>query len=305
MIASIAEKIRLLKTHSPEVWDLVLPKVYKNVERFNDYRLINIEYAVMFCNQLESKQKDDWSTDTLRMHVRLLSSFQISKSNDFPLFFVENSLLDAATNTQITFELDWREMPLPFEGMTFIFPKNNHIKINKREIAYLNLFRSSDKSNPLAHSMITDNQEGLTVIAGFNDTEFKVMAGIARPYNPQEHEWHPECDKGREEAHTILNVAFNLLFAMAARPELVENGRKLGKHKKSNSEIWTPNIIGRKYTVKTNASAFNTSEDGHTKRLHWRRGHFRHQPFGKGLTETRVIWLEPVLVGVKATMVEG
>jgi hypothetical protein len=33
--------------------------------------------------------------------------------------------------------------------------------------------------------------------------------------------------------------------------------------------------------------------------MHWRRGHIRNQPFGMGRTQRRLLWIEPMLVGVK------
>jgi len=38
-------------------------------------------------------------------------------------------------------------------------------------------------------------------------------------------------------------------------------------------------------------------ESGRTVRGHWRRGHFRHQPYGPGRTLTKLKWIYPVWVG--------
>ena len=38
--------------------------------------------------------------------------------------------------------------------------------------------------------------------------------------------------------------------------------------------------------------------------MHWRRGHIRRQRFGAGLTETRLAWIEPVLVNANETAPE-
>lgn len=34
------------------------------------------------------------------------------------------------------------------------------------------------------------------------------------------------------------------------------------------------------------------------KSTHWRRGHFRNQPHGEGLSQVKVIWIQPTLIGV-------
>jgi hypothetical protein len=38
-----------------------------------------------------------------------------------------------------------------------------------------------------------------------------------------------------------------------------------------------------------------TSDSGPVK-THWRRGHWRNQPYGKGLAQTRLTWIRPVIV---------
>jgi hypothetical protein len=37
--------------------------------------------------------------------------------------------------------------------------------------------------------------------------------------------------------------------------------------------------------------------EGGVKSAHWRRGHFREQRFGKGRVESKIIWLQPTMVG--------
>lgn len=101
-----------------------------------------------------------------------------------------------------------------------------------------------------------------------------------------------------ELLHEITQIVFNILFVMNARPEYVERGAKQGIHKKNHSEIWTPNVIGAKYQIKTVKSK-DAEPSGFHKRIHWRRGHYRLQKYGVGLTQEKRIWIEPVLVGGK------
>lgn len=42
-----------------------------------------------------------------------------------------------------------------------------------------------------------------------------------------------------------------------------------------------------------------TANDGHAK-MHWRRGHWRNQPYGRGRSLRRIIWIMPVLVNADA-----
>jgi hypothetical protein len=41
---------------------------------------------------------------------------------------------------------------------------------------------------------------------------------------------------------------------------------------------------------------FDSQETGIELEPHWRRGHWRNQPFGKSLSETKLIWIKPTIV---------
>jgi hypothetical protein len=112
-----------------------------------------------------------------------------------------------------------------------------------------------------------------------------------------------EVPKTGSEEEKKLNAWMNgfsvsLLMAMTARPDLVEQGQCLRpakfKHGRVKPELWSPNIIGRTYRILRVPSADGTHA---SPRMHWRRGHYRHQRYGLGLQQVRVIWIEPVLVG--------
>lgn len=41
---------------------------------------------------------------------------------------------------------------------------------------------------------------------------------------------------------------------------------------------------------------FNSQETGIELEPHWRRGHWRNQPYGKELSEIKLIWIKPTIV---------
>jgi hypothetical protein len=51
-------------------------------------------------------------------------------------------------------------------------------------------------------------------------------------------------------------------------------------------------LVGNSFTKKTSNNNTKTSDVS----PHWRRGHWRNQPFGKELTETKIIWIKPTIV---------
>jgi hypothetical protein len=55
-------------------------------------------------------------------------------------------------------------------------------------------------------------------------------------------------------------------------------------------------LCGRKLAEQMPARALPTAHDGHVA-VHWRRGHWRNQPYGQGRSLRKLIWMMPVLVG--------
>ncbi|HYE75794.1 MAG TPA: hypothetical protein VEF04_20795, partial [Blastocatellia bacterium] len=99
----------------------------------------------------------------------------------------------------------------------------------------------------------------------------------------------------RDMINTLGQLTLGLLLAFEARPEYYTPGSRQKAARHSKREIWTPNILGSGYRIK---GASEQKGGTHASpRLHWRRGHYRIQRFGAGLTETKRIWIEPVLVG--------
>jgi hypothetical protein len=99
---------------------------------------------------------------------------------------------------------------------------------------------------------------------------------------------------------TVPRVILKLLLAMTARPELIEHGfeRKPAKVAPNGECVrpafWTPNIIGRKYRIVTEGGEHLGEHV--SPRMHWRRGHYRLQPYGESRSQRRLIWINPTLI---------
>jgi hypothetical protein len=116
-------------------------------------------------------------------------------------------------------------------------------------------------------------------------------------------------------------VAFGTFLAMNAKPELMEQGKLLKRvqAKAGNArEFWSPNVIGPRYRLKREVPRIDrhgkfTADQARraqggthaSPRLHWRRGHFRNQPYGVGLRERKQIWIEPCLIGAETEEAKG
>jgi hypothetical protein len=80
----------------------------------------------------------------------------------------------------------------------------------------------------------------------------------------------------------IIRTSLNLILAMEVQPLLIERGRQV-KHVKRHREavLWTPNRIGRGYRIKVLDTSGVEKGSHSSPRMHWRRGHWRRQGFGK------------------------
>jgi len=87
-------------------------------------------------------------------------------------------------------------------------------------------------------------------------------------------------------------------MVMSARPELVERGGLARPAKKGKPELWSPNFLGKSYRIRHDAAASGAHA---SPRLHWRRGHWRHQAVGpREAPGHKLLWIEPVLVSAAA-----
>lgn len=287
----------------PESWKLFPSKIFKDVDNYYNYRFAYAEYHIalelywLYCDGKLSSHK-------VAPAIEALIPYAVSMSNDFPILFLDAKLLQAVLMSDIKSEVDWQSMRMPFSSFCIMLPKNG-LKMGGKDIAMIQVAKvlMSDWQSPYLEgikSSVKDIQPMFRMKAYYSNG-MAVESLFTNPYNPSKD--YPKIGSDfngsdKDLLKLLPHTVFNILYAMAAKPELIESGRKIGQHRKSHSELWTPNIIGRKYTVKR-PEGYESIGTGASKRLHWRRGHFRHQPYGKALTETKIIWLEPTLIGVK------
>lgn len=86
------------------------------------------------------------------------------------------------------------------------------------------------------------------------------------------------------------------LKTKAASPNAKEAKRAKSK---LESQGYVPvRLCGRKLADHIQTLRVQGQDEKHIS-THWRRGHWRNQPYGKGLTLRKLIWMMPVLVGAK------
>ena len=109
-----------------------------------------------------------------------------------------------------------------------------------------------------------------------------------------------KVQEDKERCDRLSALMFKLLVVLNTCPHLIEPASCLRsastKKGKARSELWSPNVIGRTYKVLHDRTAPTGTHA--SPRLHWRRGHLRNQAHGQGRALRKLIWLQPMLIGV-------
>jgi hypothetical protein len=236
-----------------------------------------------------------------------------------PLFFVSDALAQAVSLTEPPEDLTVNELHWPMEAMTFVF---SHRFIQGYAGADVNFLSVCRIQSGTAYRDAHDRPFGVRIprVATFyvvrqgNDYEEYVSAypleeRLSSFFHVKEMNMKGTSEQGFmmvlpatqteiDRQERMNGLAFKLMLAMTARPELVEQEsteRAPSKdRKKGRSFLWNPNFIGRHYRLPTETPRH---EGGHASpRMHWRRGHNRMQFHGKGRALRKLIWIEPMLV---------
>lgn len=113
----------------------------------------------------------------------------------------------------------------------------------------------------------------------------------------------PEGEAEREFQNKVTAFAVKLMLALTARPNIIKTGplARPERFKKGvrRDALWHPNLVGWDYRAVRQDSGAPTGTHA-SPRMHWRKGHWRNQPYGpKPWSETtakKLLWIEPVLI---------
>lgn len=283
-VTRLGDELRRIRSETPEIWQELSPKVFQGVERFCEYRHPYVHWGRALL--LKTTGMDHLRDEIQIAVIDWAEEQKAAQSNNYPFFFLNHNLFQVIRQTDISFIVDWQQMPFPFSAFTIVLPSPNDLNV-----ACVSVWR---RQAPFGREILT--------VTGYEDVFNGKTARLHldKPHDPNLPMNFTETSVGgdfQSRAEALPGLVFNTLFAMAARPEYIETGHRIGTHKKSKSELWTPNIIGRKYATKTDPNAETGTHA--SPRMHWRRGHFRQQAFGVGRAEHKILWIEPMLINAK------
>jgi hypothetical protein len=315
------ELIKICADSKPDLWKACCPRLYKHCAGFGDARIASLAVATgvywvqnaLFSSSSENTQEPPQVARVINIAASVLLPLKL------PTFFIHREFASAALFTEPPKEMRWADMPLPFEGACFMLPHAFLRHPDEGEIAFLGYARlKKDKIYrfPQSHKEFQITQDNIfSVFTAAHEREGLPLLGMCfssteQPtidlsnYTPTLSNCAdktpfdlPYTKSDSEFMNLAANLCFRLLLAITARPQFVETtGTRVGVHKKSGSELWTPNIIGRNYRIPVRLKSGTSAPRPKCPRLHWRRGHFRNQPIGALRKERKLIWLEPMLI---------
>lgn len=218
--------------------------------------------------------------------------------HNVPTYWVSKDLLESAAATNLPSEICFSDLKLPLPAILFMLPENSIKAPGTEGLSWIGFstfpegavgFGSGNST--VAYSMVLKGDEPI------NQNEGKVPH-YQSPVDGSD--WSEFLTTEDSEVHHLLTrVGVNLIMIMSSRPELLEvatpNDTSLTSNgRRPDNKLWSPNWIGRTYR---HAPRTDKEERTHASpRMHWRRGHWRHQPCGPNRSERKDIWIEPCLV---------
>ena len=316
----LAEHAR--KTH-PDWWRKVCPRLYSDTFGFGSTKIVAgyLTYAMEHMREM--------APAALPTAYKLLQPVLWHMvARRMPWLFVAPALAEAVKRTTFPDEIDWSELKLPYECGGLILPKGTlvHPKDGDCAALFWGRLTPGDIDPPLPgfpswflankafsiiglctasgmwyDSNLTDHKRPVVKLNNLFYTEGGVMVPFAKDEFTEliDEDLNETDDRQFVEQMGIL--VFGTFLALSARPELLERERleRTVKDRKRGGtrEFWSPNVIGRSYRLPAHRPDLGGTHS--SPRLHWRRGHFRQQPYGPARAERKTIWLEPQLIGAE------
>ena len=311
---------------NPDLWKLVTPRDYTAIGQYGNPKAASVGMIMAANFVKESRQTDANDPCSHAIYAAACRA----RLNDFPCFFVAPKLLHAMLLTDPPPKTEWTGLNLPYEAGYFVLPYGAMLHPEKKSpvaiIGWARLqpgeeIKLTDRFYP---KWVNDREffTCWTCIPGLDFTIFdSTMSAERSPYigdwNPQdvssiqgvydaygrltEQNVIPISDDDNTFLHQMRMLTFNLLMCAEARPDLITYGTKAKTQYKSKAVLWHPNIIGahwqeRRETIESDPDRQKGTHA--SPRPHWKRGHYKRQPYGKGRLQIKTIWVEPYFVGL-------
>lgn len=289
-----AQATKTLKNKYPEIYKKFFPRIYNGTDKFEDWKRPHLIAAAHWLGTTSKRglayyEGVQAGTNAIQHTLRWYSC-------GLPCFFVSPAFYDAVRQTEVPANFDFNEMKWPFDSYTFILPKGV-LFYKDIPVPYIAVsVCTKNVANELGE-IKGSGWEKIIVTTSFGTSYFApgfALSELSKFYQMEPDTFRNMADQAEmcsgefevnDAAFTLLllKLALKLTIVMEAAPEHVERGHKIKSVVKHNvrREVWSPNIIGRKFQVKLTDGSAGTHA---SPRMHPRRGHFRQQRVGPKVT---------------------
>lgn len=295
--------------YGKKMLDLVTKKKYATPPGFGSYekQIIRIAcYASMNpCAEEESGEillhirSDDVPQSFYNYHC--ISLYRELRDNKFPVHWMSEDIVDSIKNTDLDKirNIKLENIKWFVKSGTIMFPQcvsNNGKWVRSMSFTIDHLFSDSDKGHfsMFALSYNNANSDDEMESLQFFDMSKNIGEIIDNIGNDNTSE---EQDEYFRELFKIFFVCLVILSSESQKYVTEEKIIKNAKCKRLGKKVsyYSPSWIGKDFKVKYQ---YDPSVDSSGKMIepYLRRGHVKHQAYGKGLVFRKLIWIEPTMV---------
>jgi hypothetical protein len=319
---------KLIMSQVPDVMPFVYPKVYEGVHQYHSPKLVGI----MMAEVLRGMRKPDQFEAAPAAYKLIYPGLNDMIRHRMPMMFVAPELLEAVMATDFKDEVNWRELQLPYEHGIFMLPRGTFRHPKDGDVAFIHYGRYLEKHYPaplpgwftitkFANSKSQANfgitcfcpesanltwydsniTEEIRPVIRYKNMFFNEETGKGEFFERQRRSrWDFPLElEDRDFLESMGAILFGLLLALEAEPALMGKPalvrKVMAKGDKPPKEFWKPCLIGEHFRIqRIHAKGEGTHA---SPRWHWRRGHYRSQPYGPASTLRKRIWLKPTMIG--------
>ena len=246
----------------------------------------------------------------------------VSCANDFPVLAIDRDLLSALDKTMVPPDIEFMKCVFPV-GL-LLLPQKLIQTPDGDWIDWL-IFRHYSEGEVLSPVQLEDGSSPEVIVDRNSIAWATQPSGITWASNqPLDSDWAVQDDEmmiartpgeqtwnatedDRDLSQRLSLLVGNLLLYLQSRPDEnsssqsnIFRGTGFGS---SNSgqrspQILTPRWVGRNYTQPESEFQPRPHQKHQSPQTHWRRGHWRRVPMGKGRKGREWRWIKPVLVNV-------
>lgn len=314
----VQEDVLYIAEQCPQMMSTFYPRVYEAIGQYHSPKLLAAFLTHMVVSAEHMGMDSSYTPTAYKL---MMPAARYLQEKRMPTLFLAPDFLKAVLATDFKDEIDWTTAALPYEHGVLVLPKGNPLQSAEGEAGYIfwSRVRAGDYKPPLYSKLPTLQLETtsfcMTALCPSNGTWYDSNLsarykstlklrnmycsepGVPMPDLTQDSVWDaPLAQDEAEFLETLGTVLWGTFLALNARPDLLTRAHveKIvqAKSDKPRREFWSPNVVGRNYRIQREKGTGTHA----SPRMHFRRGHFRSQPYGVGRAERRTIWLEPCLI---------